>query len=190
MARNGRTSQGQNSVWRYQAINQETGEVVDLVRGTPRGGWGQHARLFLQTMGRLGREGRIGKEGWRVLACLLGRLDWDNWLVVPQRELAAALEMSQQNISRAIRQLREEGVLRQAAPPAPRSTYRLSAEFAYRGQYNGWQKRRREEQHERETAPQEDGSACPYCGSEPLYQDGDGRWGCVACNRWLEKEPL
>ena len=182
-------SQAPKSIWRYQAVNEQTGEVVDLIRREPRGGWSQHVKLFQRMMGQLGREGRIGKEGWRVIAWLLGRLDWDNWLVVPQRELAEALGMSQQNVSRAIRQLCQEGVLLRAASPAPRSTYRLSAEFAYRGSRNGWEKRRREEQAERDAQHQPGATPalCPHCGTQDtLRQAEDGRVGCVACDQWVE----
>lgn len=147
MARNRGARQGETTIWRYQAVNCLTGEVHDF---PPRGGgarnrWGQHVKLFQQAMGRLGREGTLGKEGWRVLAYLLERLDWDNWLVIPQAQIAEDLQMQRQNVSRAVRQLVTEGIVCQAEPPAPRTAYRLSVEFAYRGSYNGWQKRRREE---------------------------------------------
>lgn len=29
---------------------------------------------------------------------------------------------------------------------------------------------------------------CPLCGAvDTLHQDGEGRWGCVACDRWVEE---
>ena len=152
----------EEKVWRYQAVNTYTGEVVEL-RGDGAGRWrgveAQHVRLFQQAIRRLGQEGRIGKESWRVLAYLLGILEWDNWLVVPQVQIAEALGMHRVQVSRAIRQLLAEGILGQAEPPAPKTAYRFRAEFAYRGSMNGWQKRRREEgvrQRARGEAQQED----------------------------------
>lgn len=126
-----------------------TGEVVELRAARESGQWrgpgAQHVRLFQQAIRRLGEEGHIGKESWRVLAYLLGVLEWDNWLVVPQVQIAEAMGMHRVQVSRAIRQLLAEGILGQAAPPAPKTAYRLRAEFAYRGSRNGWRKRRREE---------------------------------------------
>ena len=143
-------------VWRYQAVNQYTGEVVDFDEkqgGQWRGSGAQHVRLFQQAIRRLGEEGRISKESWRVLAYLLGVLDWDNWLVVKQAQMAATLGIHRVQVSRAIRQLLAEGVLLQATPPAPRTAYRLQVDVAYRGSRNGWYKRRREEQQEQAEAP-------------------------------------
>ena len=164
--------------------------MVDLARHAPRGGWSQHVLLFQRAVDTLARGRHLSKDGWRVMAYLLGRLDWDNWLVIPQWQIVKALDMHQPNVSRAIRQLCAEGVLMQAAPPAPRTAYRLSADFAYRGQYNGWQKRRREEQAEREAQRPSaaiDQGACPLCGAvDTLHQDAEGRWGCVACDQWVE----
>ena len=193
MAREGGARQAESApttIWEYHAVNRLTGEVVDLLpRGDVKRGWSQHVKLFQRAMGRLGREGKIGKEGWRVLAFLLERLDWDNWIVIPQREVADALAMQRQNVSRAVAQLIGGGIVLQAAPPAPRTAYRLSAEFAYRGQYNGWQKRRREEQAERDAQHQPGATPalCPHCGTQDtLRQAEDGRVGCVACDRWVE----
>ena len=27
---------------------------------------------------------------------------------------------------------------------------------------------------------------CPLCGAQALHQAPDGRWGCVACDQWVE----
>ena len=139
--------QGGNSVWRYQAVNEVTGEVVELGADTPgERRWPQpRVQLFQRGIQRVAEEGIIGKEAWRVLGYLLGILDWDNWLVVPQGRVADALGMLQPQVSRAVRALIENNLLMQAGRPYPRSAYRLSSDFAYKGQYTGWQKRQREE---------------------------------------------
>ena len=42
---------------------------------------------------------------------------------------------------------------------------------------------RRCQQDKQETAV----ASCPHCGtSGALYQDAEGRWGCLACDRWVE----
>lgn len=135
------------TIWRYQAVNEMTGEVVELSAGIPgTRKWSvPRVQLFQQGIQRVAEEGILGKEAWRVLGYLLGILDWDNWLVVPQVKIANALGMLQQQVSRAVKVLVENNLLVQAGRPYPRSAYRLSSDFAYKGQYNGWQKRQREE---------------------------------------------
>lgn len=134
-------------VWEYQAINRLTGEVVILaVRLASGGRWKQkHVRLFQQTIDEVACKRVLGEESWCILGVLLGVLDWDNWLVIPQKQIGTRLGMTAPQVSRAMRQLKREGLIVQAEAPAPRSAYRLSAALAYRGSWNGWQKRRREE---------------------------------------------
>ena len=149
MARRQMTRQGQNAdgVWQYQAVNRYTGEVIELHGGELRGqGKDTHVRVYQQAMEELACRRVLGEEAWAVLGALLGALDWDNWLVVLQQEIAAKLGMTAPQVSRAIATLKEQGVLLQAPPPAPRSAYRLRADFAYRGSRNGWYRRRREEE--------------------------------------------
>ena len=142
-----RVCQGEDAVWRYQAVNAMTGEVVELTEdgGETRRWPTPRVQLFQRGIRRVAEEGILGKEAWRVLGYLLSILDWDNWLVVPQRRVGDILGMTAQQMSRAIRMLLENGLLVQAGRPYPRSAYRLSSDFAYKGRYNGWQKRQREE---------------------------------------------
>lgn len=138
--------QADPTIWRYQAVNALTGEIVDLETAHTHHRWHeQHVRVFQAAIVRLAIEGTLGKEAWRVLGYLLGMLDWDNWIVVPQVSIAQALRMRPAHVSRAIRTLVDRKILLQAPPPKPRATYRLNSAVAYKGQYNGWQKRRREE---------------------------------------------
>ena len=103
------------TIWRYQGVNTLTGEVIDLAPGNPtRLRWKEHVQLFQQAMQCLAEEGKLKAQGWRVLGYLLGQLDWDNWVVVPQRQIAAALRMSQPNVSRSIHDLLALHILVQA----------------------------------------------------------------------------
>lgn len=53
------TPHGKGSIWQWGRPNTPTGEVVDL---TPRKPWSREARLFLETLGPLDR------QGWASLA--------------------------------------------------------------------------------------------------------------------------
>ena len=44
---------------------------------------------------------------------------------------------------------------------------------------------------EQQGVPREkDIRACPLCGAHALRQAPDGRWGCVACDQWVEDSNL
>lgn len=145
---------GAQQVWRYQAVNTITGEVVELAdEEAKRQRWpDDHVRVFQERIIAIATEGTLRREEWRVLGYLFGVLQWDNWLVVPQVHIADTLRMQASNVSRAIRELLRRNILVQAHPPAPRTAYRLNAEVAYKGQFTGWYKRRREETQEQERA--------------------------------------
>lgn len=150
MAQRGRRRQVQREVWRYQAVHRLTGEIYELPDSDERQPKidRDHVLLFQAAILRVAAEDRLSRDAWRVLACLLSLLQWDNWLVVPQSLLMARLQMHQPNVSRALAELVALGILRRAtAPPAPRSTFRLNSDYAYKGQRNGWHKRQHEEAH-------------------------------------------
>lgn len=144
-----RQAQDVDGTWEYQAVNRYTGEVVVFGEERPGGHRGsEHVRVYQQAIEALACRRVLGEEAWAVLGMLLGALDWDNWLVVSQRHIAAKLRMTAPQVSRALAVLKSQGIVAQARPPAPRSAYRLQAGLAYRGSRNGWAKRRREEQQE------------------------------------------
>ena len=147
----GRQEQKTVRVWRQQAVNIYTGEIVELGEDHAEDrGRQDHVRVFQQAMEALACRRTLGEEAWAVLGVLFGMLDWDNWLVVSQRHVAQKLKMTPQQVSRAVASLKAHGILKQADAPAPRTAYRLCAELAYRGSKNGWYKRRREEQEEQQ----------------------------------------
>jgi hypothetical protein len=53
----------------------------------------------------------LGLEAWRVFASLNGQLDFENLIVVPQVEIAAALSMKRPAISRAIKLLTDKQII-------------------------------------------------------------------------------
>ena len=75
-------------------------------------------------------------EQWRVLAYLLGRLDFDNYLKVQQTEISDKLHIKKPNVSRAMKKLAELDIIT-VGPMAGRSkTYRLNPRIAHRGAKN------------------------------------------------------
>lgn len=75
----------------------------------------------------------LGDAARRVLFAVLGRLDFENWIAVPQAELAREIGMAPSNFNRALKRLLDEKVLL----PGPRSgrtaTYRLNPSYGWKG---------------------------------------------------------
>lgn len=117
-------------------IDNETGEVRDEVFLVQR----RQARisedwimLMQDTMCRLAEHGAMGLQEWRVLALLLGKLDFENWIRLPQTAIAARLHMRPSNVSRALARLVEIGLLAKGPRVAGGHTYRLNSQAAWKG---------------------------------------------------------
>ena len=72
-------------------------------------------------------------ETFRVFIYLNARLDFDNLISVPQKEIAAALKMRQSNVSRAIKKLEELGVIIRGPKVGKISAWRLNPNAGWKG---------------------------------------------------------
>lgn len=117
-------------------VDAVTGEVLDggtLVYCPPRAkireGWFmgfQDGFLSLAALQLTGRE-------WRVLAYLLGKLDFENYLHVSQADIARQLVIAPPDVSKAVRRLVEAGVLIRGPKVGRAGTLRLAPEFGWKG---------------------------------------------------------
>lgn len=73
----------------------------------------------------------IGKQAMRVLIAMLCSVTYENRVDASQKEMSAALGMSQQEVSKAIRALIECGFIERLANR--RGWYRISPEFSWKG---------------------------------------------------------
>lgn len=69
----------------------------------------------------------------RVLLALLGRLDFENLLVLNQAELARTLGLARQNVQRSIRALMRQGVLLEGPRIGISRSYRLNPNYGWKG---------------------------------------------------------
>jgi DNA-binding MarR family transcriptional regulator len=76
----------------------------------------------------LAKDKEITGECYRVLMVLLGQLDFENYIYVPQREIAEMLEMRPQHVNRAIKRLMQKGVLLHST-----RGYRLNHNYGWKG---------------------------------------------------------
>lgn len=75
----------------------------------------------------------LTQEQTRVLHFLFSKLDFENWLRISQVEIAKELEMKRPNVSKAIKQLYEVGIIHKGPKVGTSWTYRLDPYFGWKG---------------------------------------------------------
>ena len=123
---------------RLGQIDMNTGEVLEdgfVAYVTPKrkNGFGTGWVAMAQHAMDLLADSDLDGQGWRVLAKLLSRLDFENLLVLNQAELARDLKMHRQHVQRAIKKLIELGVLLEGPRIGISRSYRLDPNFGWKG---------------------------------------------------------
>ena len=98
---------------------------------------------FQDGLVRLATDKSITGEQWRVLAFLMGRLDFENYIHLPQQTVCDALEMKAPNVSRAIAELVKKGVLTRGPKVGRVNTLRLSPGLGWKGRVRSLQEERK-----------------------------------------------
>ncbi len=75
----------------------------------------------------------LGLEARRVLDILLAKLDFENWVHLPQAEIAEILNMKPGNVSRSMRDLEKVGVILRGPKVGRSITYRINPNFGWKG---------------------------------------------------------
>ena len=119
------------------SVDLDTGEVLDgvvvicgLKRNPYSGGWVMNAQEALEI---LAVDRDLKGETYRVLLFLLSRLDFENWIQVPQVEIALKLQMHKQDVNKAMKLLESKGIILKG-PKAGRSyAFRLNPYYGWKG---------------------------------------------------------
>lgn len=69
----------------------------------------------------------------RVLDYLFSKLDFENWIRVSQTDIARELNLKRSNVSSAIKQLCEKGIIHKGPKAGNSWTYRLDPSFGWKG---------------------------------------------------------
>ena len=72
-------------------------------------------------------------ETLRVLMHVMAKLDFENYILVKQADVAAALGMRQENVSRAMKVFTQAGVIHIGPKLGQVKTYRLDPSFGFKG---------------------------------------------------------
>jgi hypothetical protein len=118
-------------------LDLETGEIMPgvvawfSVKSSPYGLWFMANQEALTA---IAQDKELTMQSIRVLMILLGRLDFENWIHVPHKEIAAALQMQASNVSRAIKLLERKGILLRSPNDGSRLYgYRLNPYYGWKG---------------------------------------------------------
>lgn len=127
----------------------DTGEVMDgAVLGMffPkrqngfREGWIAMAQNALVALA----QADLGDQARRVLFVILGKLDFENYILVSQSEIAETIGMKRANVSAAIARLEGEGVILRGPKAGRSATFRLNPSYGWKGSASNHQKALRE----------------------------------------------
>jgi predicted transcriptional regulator len=126
------------------SVDSDTGEVLEGVpvwvgRKTAFTGlYGTGFYIMAQSANEiLAKDKDLTLEPMRVLHFLMSRLDFENFIQVPQTEICEQLEMKKPNVSKAVKLLVEKGIIIRGPKVGHSSSWRLNPNFGYKGNPKG-----------------------------------------------------
>lgn len=123
-------------------FDKNTGEVFDdkvpmLVsrrRTAFTGIYGDRFMIVAQeALVKIASDPEMTMEPTKVFMYLFSKLDFDNYIQVPQVQIAKDLRMKASNVSTAIKKLEKKGILLQGPKHGRSKFWRLNPEYGYKG---------------------------------------------------------
>jgi hypothetical protein len=132
-----------------ELIDTATGELVPAITLVRRSWKGEGYFMGFQEMFiGLAADKELTLEPSKVFLYLLGKLDFDNYIYVPQIEIARALNMKPSAVSRAISLLASKGILLEGPKVNRSRTFRLNHTYGWKGKLGNLRALRSKEQRE------------------------------------------
>ena len=116
-------------------VNEETGEVEGHFPLKSRNlgkGW---VALYQDAVSMIA-DWNLPNEQYRVFLKLLGKLDFDNYLRISQKNISEELGIKQPHVSRAIKALEKREIIVEGPRAGLNKTYRLNPYVAHKGSRN------------------------------------------------------
>lgn len=129
-------------------------------------GWMAMAQDALMTLATAD----IGDQARRVLFMVLARVDFENYILLNQTEIAQKLGMKAPNVSESVKKLVALGVLLKGPKAGRSTTYRLNPNFGWKGKAENHRKALDEAMRERMKAA---GIRGVVAGGTPLSEQDD-----------------
>ena len=120
----------------FRTIDMATGELIEgiPVYVAPKvhleEGWFMG---FQEAFLELAKDKDMTGEVTRVLLYLFANLGFENYIVLPQRQIAEALKMRKENVSRAIKTLTAKGIIIEGPKLGRTKAYRLNNKYGWKG---------------------------------------------------------
>ena len=120
-------------------IDNETGEVLSegalvwVPKRFPHPYGDRWFAMRMDTIRRLTMHPGIGMQEMRVFGALIDRLDYQNFIHVPQTDLAEATGMDRPHVNRALKKLIEFGIVVEGPRVGRSRCYRFDPDAGWRG---------------------------------------------------------
>ena len=129
---------------RVEQIDTETGEVVNLMAMKPTRGPHPFRKEGFVQMSQAAMlelaQNPVSGEARRVLDAFCAVLDFENFIQVSLTDLAELIGMERPNVSRAVHELVERGIVIKGTKVGRSFTYRLSPTFGFKSKGSNFQK--------------------------------------------------
>ena len=102
---------------------------------------------FQDGLMKIAEDDELTGADFRVLLHLFGQLDFENYLHISQKDIAEALGVQKQHISRSMRLLIAKGIVVDGPKVGRIKTYRLSSNLGWKGRVTNLEKQRRNHLH-------------------------------------------
>lgn len=102
---------------------------------------------FQDGLMEIAKDDELTGADFRVLLHLFGQLSFENYLHISQKDIAEALRMQKQHVSRAMRLLIAKGIVLDGPKIGRMKTYRLSPNLGWKGRVTSLEQYRRNQLH-------------------------------------------
>ena len=120
----------------FKTINIDTGEIIDgiPVYVAPKVRWKEGWFMgFQDAFIALAEDKDLTGETYKVFMYMLGHLGFENYIAIPQIQIATDLGMKKENVSRSIKTLLTKRIIIEGPKLGRTKTYRLNSEYGWRG---------------------------------------------------------
>jgi len=130
----------------FRTVNMITGEIIEgiPVYVAPKVHWKEGWFMgFQDAFIALAKDREITLETRRVFDYLLGNLGFENYIAIPQTQIAKELKMQKSHVSEAIKTLITKGIILEGPKLGRTKTYRLNSHYGWKGTIKNLEKDRK-----------------------------------------------
>lgn len=130
-------------------IDRQTGEILEgmpvWIGAKPISIYGHRwFQVSQDPLLQIAQDKELAGRPMRVLVYLLARLDFENYIQVPQAEIVKALDIEKANVSRAISLLESKGILIRGLKVGRSFAFRLNPAYGWKGKTKNAREAQRE----------------------------------------------